>query len=320
MNFIFERVDEIRHATEEGLGRALQLIKGGLEIIGENEILYGDMGEVYIAYNDVGISKEESLLSKAEECIKKVFALNPESSYGHYLRGMIHRRRGNAQEAVKEFKQSLAIDPSNPDAMGFLAHVYGHSGKGSAAKPIVSKLAEIDPLSPFTYCWEGEVDWMEGRFEIAAEAFGKAHQMDRESPIFPYVQAKALAYAGHDEEAIKLLDLLEKDSPQTEFARLGSFFKSALQSKKSEALQSATEELKGLAKGDEMFPIWMAESYALINEKNEAIDWLEQGINWGFINYPFLVEYDRFLANLRGEERFKKLMERVKKEWENFEV
>jgi hypothetical protein len=27
-----------------------------------------------------------------------------------------------------------------------------------------------------------------------------------------------------------------------------------------------------------------------------------------------------FLANIRGEERFKKLMERVKYEWEHFEV
>lgn len=73
-------------------------------------------------------------------------------------------------------------------------------------------------------------------------------------------------------------------------------------------------------KEDEMFPIWMAESYSLINEKDEAIDWLEHGVKSGFINYPFLMEYDLFLANIRSEERFKKLMEQVKHKWENFEV
>jgi hypothetical protein len=72
-------------------------------------------------------------------------------------------------------------------------------------------------------------------------------------------------------------------------------------------------------KGDEIFPIWMAESYALINEINESIDWLEHGVTCGFINYLFLMEYDPFLANIRGEPRFKKLMERVKYEWEHFE-
>jgi hypothetical protein len=43
-------------------------------------------------------------------------------------------------------------------------------------------------------------------------------------------------------------------------------------------------------------------------------------VNRGFINYPFLKEYDPLLENLRGDERFNKLMSRVKKELENFEL
>jgi hypothetical protein len=39
----------------------------------------------------------------------------------------------------------------------------------------------------------------------------------------------------------------------------------------------------------------------------------------GFINYPAL-ERTRLLDNLRGKERFKKLMERAKYEWEHFEI
>ena len=42
-------------------------------------------------------------------------------------------------------------------------------------------------------------------------------------------------------------------------------------------------------------------------------------IDRGFINYPFM-QCDPFLDNIRGEERFKKLMERAKYEWEHFEV
>lgn len=40
----------------------------------------------------------------------------------------------------------------------------------------------------------------------------------------------------------------------------------------------------------------------------------------GFINYPFFSKIDPFLENIRGDERFKKLIERVKREWENFEI
>jgi len=36
-------------------------------------------------------------------------------------------------------------------------------------------------------------------------------------------------------------------------------------------------------------------------------------------NCPLMSGLDSFLANIRGEERFKKLMEQVKYEWEHFE-
>jgi len=39
-----------------------------------------------------------------------------------------------------------------------------------------------------------------------------------------------------------------------------------------------------------------------------------------FITFLSTAEKDPFLINPRGEERFQKLLERVKKEWEEFEV
>jgi len=52
----------------------------------------------------------------------------------------------------------------------------------------------------------------------------------------------------------------------------------------------------------------------------DAMEWLEHSVNLGFINYPYLNEYCVFLKSIRSEERFEKLMVRVKYEWENFEV
>lgn len=63
---------------------------------------------------------------------------------------------------------------------------------------------------------------------------------------------------------------------------------------------------------------WLAVMLSLLDAKKEALDWLENANHQGFINYPAL-EREPFLQNIRGEERFKKLMERVKYEWEHFE-
>ena len=67
-------------------------------------------------------------------------------------------------------------------------------------------------------------------------------------------------------------------------------------------------------------PLWMAGGYALIDEKDKTLDWLDEGMKWGFISYLFLKEIDPFLENIRSEPRLKKLMERVRREWENFEI
>ncbi len=41
--------------------------------------------------------------------------------------------------------------------------------------------------------------------------------------------------------------------------------------------------------------------------------------NMGIMGYPYLQDHDPYLENIRGEPRFKDLMERVKSEWEHFE-
>ena len=75
-------------------------------------------------------------------------------------------------------------------------------------------------------------------------------------------------------------------------------------------------------KDDAWFAIWTAESYALMGFKEESVEWIEKGVHCTlpFINYPFLSESDPLLENIRGEQKFKKLIEHVKYEWENFEV
>lgn len=77
--------------------------------------------------------------------------------------------------------------------------------------------------------------------------------------------------------------------------------------------------VKGI-KMDLQFSYHFATFYSYLGDKEKSMELLENAVDRGFINYPLIVEYDPFLENIRGEARFKKLMERVKYDWENFEV
>jgi non-specific serine/threonine protein kinase len=95
--------------------------------------------------------------------------------------------------------------------------------------------------------------------------------------------------------------------------------KHALLNDKEHTLQLVTNDFRKTCWRDYEWSYWVANRLSLAGAKEEALNWLENAVNRGFINYPFL-QCDPFLNNIRGEERFKKLMEHAKYEWEHFEV
>ena len=96
------------------------------------------------------------------------------------------------------------------------------------------------------------------------------------------------------------------------------FFTLALRGEKEEALRVLTPEAREIFWGDFHLPWLITEGYSVLEEKEEALRWLERTIERGNFNYPLLNEMDPFLENIRSEERFKALMVGVKKKWETF--
>jgi len=307
--------------TEEGFKRALQYINQGLEIIGENEILYADMGQVYMHYIEMGVDRGENNFRKAEECANKVFSLNPNSANGYYLRGHLNYWRGNVKDSIKDLRQAISIDPNHHNSNFILCMIYVSLGKQDSARLIIPRLLESDPLNTWNYLISGAVEMFEGQFDVALGHFRKAHELEP-LPFLNVWKALALAYNNKFKEACQLLNSVSIEIPGTQWAQFALFFMHAIQGEKSKALEIVTEDFIITMKGDPWFAVWTADSYALMDLKEESIEWVENGVNCitVFINYPFLSEIDPYLKNIRGEERFKKLMERVKYEWENFEV
>ncbi len=311
---------EIWRFTEESLERALQLIQNGLKIVGHNALLYAAMGTAFWLYVNAGIKPGKEFIQKAEKCISKTFELDPDSPHGYFLKGAIHVHRGNMREAVEDLRLALSFDANNADALLQLARVYASSGQISAAGRQVKKLLEIDPLNTITYSLPGYLEILGGNFEKAPEYYRKMTLMDPHNPVSLWFYAWSLTFAGRNEEAFDLIDQLAKYAPKTVYASLGLFTKFALKGNKDKALKAVTPLLETAAKGVEYLSRDMAHGYALIDEKEKALDWLENAINRGFIAYPFLSKHDFFLENIRGEERFHNLMERIKYEWETFDV
>jgi len=305
-------------ATDDGLRRALHYINKGLEITGDNEILYADMGHVYMYYIETGIDKGESNFKKAEQCAEKIFSLNPNSANGYFLRGYINRWKGHIKESARDYKHALSIDPNHYNSKVFLSVIYLLCGKADSARPMVQELIKTDPLNPMSYLITGLVELFDGQFDKGVAYLRKAYDIEP-SPLWRFHLARGLAYDNKLDEACLMYNRISIEAPGTHWAQMALFFLHSLQGEKSKALEIVTEDFLNTVKGDDVFTVWMAESYALMDFKKESIEWIEKAVANQNISYPSY-ESNPFFTNLRSEEQFKKLMERVKYEWESFEV
>ncbi len=317
--FYLRARQEILKWTEVGLENALKYLQNGLEITGENALLYAGIAYVYFQYFNLGLKEEGYCRNQAESYTSKAFALDSDCSNANFVRGMLISWH-QPIEGIKHFKRVLDTNPNDFDTLFFFSCLLGTLGRRHDVIPLEERTIKIDPLNPAAHFHSGFNRLWEGKYSLAHDVLNKLHQSFPEDVLTKWSYGLSLAYLDKKEDAGLIFEQISREQPGTVFANLGLAFTSALDRKKSETITMLDSNPCLQKPLDFQFAYWKTECFALIDEKERALDWLEKDVDLGMINYPLMNEFDPFLANIRGEERFKKLMERVKKEWEKFEV
>jgi serine/threonine protein kinase len=306
--------------TADGLKRALQDLQNGLEIIGDNALLYAGLGFVHVQMVNIGVGQQEHL-DKARKYARKAFSLDKESAQAHLVLGIALILEANAKEAVNHLKLALAGDPGDADTAAWLAWGYLANGKLAAGSSVVEKFSQRDPINPIWHLFDGVVNFVAGRFDLALEGLAKSYKIMSDLPMYQFWYALALAYAGKFQDCTSVLGASANAEPTNDaFVNLGKFLNFTLRHDLRSISNLLTPNIRNTIERDGQYSYHMAAFYSYLGEGESALNWIENAVNRGMVNYPLFAEYDPFLKNIRGEPRFKKLMERVKQEWENFEV
>jgi TolB-like protein len=317
----FKARNELWKGNKESLENTIQYLKNAIKIIGDNELLYAAIAETYFVYPHIGVEDQDYYLKKLEETVKKIEEINPESEYKFMWKGaLLTKKPGAHREVLRNFKRALEINPNNPTILVFFNFWSAQSGKISWTTKYRKRLIDIDPLSPISYMNTAYCYTMDGQFYLAIDYYKKSLELESDSSQMLFHYAHSLAIVNKNEETIKIIEDQKIKFPDNTWTFLGDFLMTAIKGQKTKVKEVVNEDLRYTAEFDETYSWYMAECYSLLNMRNEAIKWLENSVKRGFINYPLLQENDPFLENIRGEEKFKKLMERVRYEWENFEI
>jgi non-specific serine/threonine protein kinase len=283
------------------------------------------MAAAYRQYANLGMGQEE-YIERAKEYANKALALKPDLADALAMLGQLSIYEDypkNLHDTFLYLKKALSADPFSTRALTSLALNYADIGKSTESYAYADLNAERDPLDPWRYLIKGTCYFWDCKFGPALEQFRAFYGADSTSRMAQDVYSLALTLNGRRDEALAVLNA-GINTPEAEVERnvetgFCLLLKYALLKDKESGLRVLTPEFQKTCRRDFEWSYEVAHRLSLLGAKDEALDWLENAIARGFINYPS-IQCDPFLDNIRGEERFKTLAQKVKYEWEHYEV
>jgi tetratricopeptide (TPR) repeat protein len=300
---------------KDAIDHAVQLLRNGLAIIGENARLYAALGLAYLQYREAGIDFGERPLIEAEACAEKVFALDQASAAGLQLRGWIHYSRGRIEDAIRDLQAALDLNPNDADTLLLLSNCCLISGKVPVARPLITRLLAVDPLTPLSRCMPAWADILEGNFTDVVDPYRQMLEMDPANPMARLFYVWALVLTGRGYAVPAVLDEFPAEVRDTVPARIAFFFAHAWAGNRREAEAILTPDIEAAAHATDVFPRFLAQGFALAGMPEEAMRWLAIAVDRGFTNHVFLTQHDPFFAKLRNDPRFQEIVAPARGQW-----
>lgn len=297
--------------------QGMKYLENAMDITGDNPFLYAAMAEVggiQAALFDV--TRQDAHLAKAEEYANKALSLEPGLPWAHVVLGYLYSQfRGDQPEGLRHFKRALVEDPEDTRALeGLILTDIEYFGKLEEGAALVQRLKAVDPRNWCVAWASGGLEFFGGRYPLALEPWRRMIGVNPGAPdLFWY--ALALIYNRRIDEALQTIDQNAAEFAASTFAQIGLLWKWALQGNGAAAGRVLNPDFEKACRGDADWARNVGVVMAVLGDRPKALDWLQNAVDRGFLNYAFL-ENDPFLESLRGEARFKKIIDQARRELE----
>lgn len=300
---------------------AIVLLEKAVSLDPKFALAYADLGK---AYNTIFFiyDPDSKWESKAYVAIEKALSLDPTLAEAYVAKGDLFWTLSNGfphEKAIKELKHAIKLNPNLVEAHETLGSVYFHIGMLDEALRELRIALTLDPAGRFSKPRIARVHWYQQKFDSALAEFSAIAPsgMLREKAI-------VLWSLGRKDEAFKTLEYLESlKISGTEEADLAAGYavlyagvgrKKEAQEKISIAMQKGT----GVSHFHHAEHL-IASAYALMGDKKAAVTWLEKTAEHGLPCYP-LFNGDPNLKNLRNDPGFISFMGKLKRQWEHYKA
>jgi tetratricopeptide (TPR) repeat protein len=234
-----------------------------------------NLAEAHLALGKVLFFSEIDFAGAARE-YKRAIELKPNDATAHHWFGNdILAALGQFEEAIAEGKRAVELDPLSTVINSDLGATFYYAHRYDESVMQLRKTLDIDPTSFYAHYNLGIVLQVTGDLSGAIAQYEKAKQLS-DNTLVSTLCAAAKAHAGDKDAALRMLTELDKTSEHRE-----------------------------------VFGYWRALLYLSLDNKDEALRWLEQGFEERDGSNIAWVKVDPLLDSLHGDPRFEALVQKV---------
>jgi serine/threonine-protein kinase len=306
------------HSGVDSLENGQRLLLHAISLDKNFADAYALLAELYGFQSANFVEDSAANLKRGEVAAQNSLRINPQSAEGLIALGIIYGEEGREQEAIRALRQAVALAPNNETVWQALGYCQYYAGLNELAEHAYRRVSELTPATL-------QPHWMHARMLLYS---GKAHEAEQEMRQLLAAnpdQFKALAYfamilyyEGKLDEAQSNIDrslaLYGKSADDVPRIMAAFLYASRNQREKIDRrlFQYRPEQV---IDGDQAY--WLAGIYALLGDRQPALDWLKRAVEIGDVNYPWF-ERDKNFDSLRSDPEYQSIMAGVRQRWEAY--
>ncbi|MEK6322655.1 MAG: protein kinase [Acidobacteriota bacterium] len=296
--------------TGDGMKRAIDYYQQAIAMEPNYAPAYAGLSYTFVTLWWYGFVSPDDAVPQARAATMKALEIDPRLSDAHTALGRIRQCYDwQWEEAEKEFKRAIKLNPNSSDSHLAYATFLGSMCRFDQARAEGKRTLELDPLSlsaNLTLGWT--LYYFTREYDQAIEHGRKMLDMEPNFYGAHWLISASLNLQGKFEEALAShQQAIALGGGSHVLAGLGSVY--ARWGKRDEALK-VIDELKELMKRTYIPAYQIAMVYGFLGDKDPAFEWLEKAYRERNGTMAFL-KTDHAMDNLKGDPRLTDLMQRL---------